>query len=389
MAITTPDIPPVTGGVQIFRSCLISTEYPGVEAATKWLFDRFDIEYIVNPDQTCCTGLGYYTDMMPFPTTAAMSARNSCVAVEAGHPIQSYLCSTCYAINKKARNVLEVPEYRRATNEVLATIGREYDDDVAGADPPHAHARDPLEPPSVDPRSHQAPPRRHQGRHAPRLPLLQGLPRRGHRRQRELHDPRGPARADRRDHRPATTTRRRPTAAPASASASSTRRSRRPSRARSCSGWPRRASTSACTCARTAPSQFDRHHDDHRATSPARSTRSCTCTCSSSSPWRSAPTPTRSAASARTPRTSSRSSSASALAGGSPWRARRRSDEVRRLSLRVRRQHLGRARPRGAGRRRAGSRRRRPRRHQPVHVRHRGRGQHRARPSRSAGSTTS
>ena len=69
MAITTPDIPPVTGGVQLFRSCLISTEYPGVEASTKWLFDRFEIEYIVNPDQTCCTGLGYYSDMMPFPTT--------------------------------------------------------------------------------------------------------------------------------------------------------------------------------------------------------------------------------------------------------------------------------------------------------------------------------
>ena len=130
MAPTTPDIPPVTGGVQIFRSCLISTEYPGAEAATKWLFDRFDVEYIVNEDQTCCTGLGYYTDMMPFPTTMAISARNSCVAVEAGHPIQSYLCSTCYAVNKKSQHVLAVPEYRRSANEVLGEIGREYTDMV-------------------------------------------------------------------------------------------------------------------------------------------------------------------------------------------------------------------------------------------------------------------
>ena len=132
MAAITPDIPPVTGGVQIFRSCLISTEYPGVEASTKWLFERFDVEHIVNEEQTCCTGLGYYSDMMPFPCTAAVSARNSCVAVAADHPVQSYLCSTCYAINKKARNVLEVPKYRQATNEVLAHIGREYDDTVAG-----------------------------------------------------------------------------------------------------------------------------------------------------------------------------------------------------------------------------------------------------------------
>ena len=73
MATTTPDIPRVAGGVLLFRSCLISAEYPGVEAATKWLFERFDVEYIVNPEQSCCTGLGYYSDLMPFATTAAVS----------------------------------------------------------------------------------------------------------------------------------------------------------------------------------------------------------------------------------------------------------------------------------------------------------------------------
>ena len=115
----------------LFRSCLISTEYPGAEAATKWLFERFGIEYMVNPDQTCCTGLGYYSELMPVATSVAMAARNACVAVEADHPVMSYLCSTCYAINKKARNILDVPEYREETNEVLAKIGREYDDRVA------------------------------------------------------------------------------------------------------------------------------------------------------------------------------------------------------------------------------------------------------------------
>lgn len=133
MTITTPDLPRVKGGVLLFRSCLISTEYPGAEAATKWLFERFGIEYVVHPDQTCCTGLGYYSELVPVATSVAMAARNACVAVESGHPVMSYLCSTCYAINKKARNILEVPEYRRATNEVLARVGREYSDSVASA----------------------------------------------------------------------------------------------------------------------------------------------------------------------------------------------------------------------------------------------------------------
>ena len=43
----------------------------------------------------------------------------------------SYLCSTCYAINKKARNILRVPEYRADTNRALAEIDRHYDDRVA------------------------------------------------------------------------------------------------------------------------------------------------------------------------------------------------------------------------------------------------------------------
>src|SRR5664279_1494227 len=129
----TPEIEPVTSGVLLFRSCLISTEYPGSEAATKWLFERFGIEYTVHPEQSCCTGLSYYSELVPAATSLGLAARNACVAVEDGHPVMSYLCSTCYAINKKARNILQVPEYRAETNKVLAGIGREYTDEVAGA----------------------------------------------------------------------------------------------------------------------------------------------------------------------------------------------------------------------------------------------------------------
>ncbi|MFA4964813.1 MAG: CoB--CoM heterodisulfide reductase iron-sulfur subunit B family protein [Thermoleophilia bacterium] len=129
---TTPDVPRTEGGVLLFRSCLVSAEYPGVEASTKWLFERLGIEYTVDSAQTCCTGLGYYSDLIPIQTAVGLAARNACVAVASGHPTMSYLCSTCYAINKKARNILDVGEEREQTNDVLAKIGREYDDHVAG-----------------------------------------------------------------------------------------------------------------------------------------------------------------------------------------------------------------------------------------------------------------
>jgi len=139
----TPDVPRIEKGVTLFRSCLVSAEYPGVESSTKWLFERFGIEFTVNPDQTCCTGLGYYSDLMPIQTTVGIAARNACVAVDDKHPVMSYLCSTCYAINKKARNILDVPEYRDETNAVLAKIGREYDDRIAGT-VQHKHVLDVL-----------------------------------------------------------------------------------------------------------------------------------------------------------------------------------------------------------------------------------------------------
>jgi heterodisulfide reductase subunit B len=139
----TPGVPRTRGGVLLFRSCLVSAEYPGVEAATKWLFERFEIEYTVHPEQTCCTGLGYYSDLMPVRTTVGLAARNACVAVESGHCAMSYLCSTCYAINKKARNILDVAEYRDETNTVLEKIGRRYDDEVAGS-VEHRHTLDVL-----------------------------------------------------------------------------------------------------------------------------------------------------------------------------------------------------------------------------------------------------
>ncbi len=139
----TPDVPRTNGGITLFRSCLVSAEYPGVESSTKWLFERLGIEYTVNPEQTCCTGLGYYSDLMPIETTVGIAARNACVAVDDEHPVFSYLCSTCYAINKKARSILAVEEYRAETNAVLAKVGRSYDDHVA-ATVEHKHVLDVL-----------------------------------------------------------------------------------------------------------------------------------------------------------------------------------------------------------------------------------------------------
>jgi len=138
MATTTPEIAAVSGGVLLFRSCLISTEYPGCEAAHQMALRALRIEYAVLPEQTCCTGLGYYSEIVPVATSVALAARNACVAVDSGHPVMSYLCSTCYAINKKARNILAVPSTAPTPIACSPSSDREYTDDVA-ATVRHSH----------------------------------------------------------------------------------------------------------------------------------------------------------------------------------------------------------------------------------------------------------
>mgnify|MGYP006974656632 FL=1 len=32
--------------ILLFRSCLVSVEYPGVEASTKFVFDKLGIDYV-------------------------------------------------------------------------------------------------------------------------------------------------------------------------------------------------------------------------------------------------------------------------------------------------------------------------------------------------------
>ena len=43
--------------ILLFKSCLVSVEYPGIESSTKFVFDKIGIDYDISDKQTCCTGL--------------------------------------------------------------------------------------------------------------------------------------------------------------------------------------------------------------------------------------------------------------------------------------------------------------------------------------------
>ncbi len=104
----------------LFKSCLVSVEYPGIESSTKFVFDKIGIDYDISDKQTCCTGLGHYSDVFDQFTTTAIGARNFKVASNLNRPNLVMMCATCYAINKKVANILnKKDDVRDKVNEVF------------------------------------------------------------------------------------------------------------------------------------------------------------------------------------------------------------------------------------------------------------------------------
>ncbi len=110
--------------ILLFKSCLVSVEYPGIESSTRYLFDQLGIEYLVDERQSCCTGLGHYYDLFDQFSTTALAARNLAIARETGHKNMAVMCATCYAILKKACQTLEEnKEIRDKINNIFEGSG--------------------------------------------------------------------------------------------------------------------------------------------------------------------------------------------------------------------------------------------------------------------------
>lgn len=105
--------------IMLFKSCLVSGEYPGIESSTKYVFDKVGIKYIVDDRQSCCTGLGHYSDVYDQFSTTIIGGRNFNIAQKTKHTNIAMMCSTCYAIHKKVAKLLNNNEkVREKVNDV-------------------------------------------------------------------------------------------------------------------------------------------------------------------------------------------------------------------------------------------------------------------------------
>ena len=116
-----------TSNLYIFKSCLVSTEYPGAESSLRYILNNLDIDYISDSRQSCCAGLGYYFDVFDHTSMVAVAARNLSLIEELGCRNVVTLCATCYAINKKAIHSLhEDPVLASKVTEILKKISLNY-----------------------------------------------------------------------------------------------------------------------------------------------------------------------------------------------------------------------------------------------------------------------
>ena len=114
-------------GFYLFKSCMLRMEYPGAEESSRFVLKELDIDFLDDPRQTCCTGMGINWDVVSPLITTVVAARNFTLAYESNHPYISTLCSTCYGVNKEACEwIRKDKQLRMKVEDILEKVDLDF-----------------------------------------------------------------------------------------------------------------------------------------------------------------------------------------------------------------------------------------------------------------------
>ena len=104
--------------IAYFLGCIMNNRYPGIEKATRQLFDALDIELKDMEGASCCPAPGVFGSFDE-KTWASIAARNLSIAEDMGMDIMTE-CNGCFGSLKESE------DKKAEINEVLSEVGKEF-----------------------------------------------------------------------------------------------------------------------------------------------------------------------------------------------------------------------------------------------------------------------